>query len=289
MALLNRRHSAARIMQTTSRILSCAALLALAMVFPAQGQDANSDPKPETTKPETARQEIKPEIIESIAVGSVTYTNAEVLNRTRTDLFIRYAGGSVNIKIRDLDKSTQLQLGYSLADPATNAPQSGAGLPDIEIDPRYEELAEQIVWETKEYLNSLGPQAVYAAGGCVLLLYLFFCWCCALICQKARYKNTALVWFPLLKQIPLLRAADMNPWWILANLFPPVFAIVYIVWAFKIAKARGRGVLTGFLLLLPVLNVFAFLYLAFSDPLPEAEQPRGGKILTYQKQPRRAA
>jgi hypothetical protein len=33
----------------------------------------------------------------------------------------------------------------------------------------------------------------------------------------------------------------------------------------KIAKARGKSAWVGVLLLLPVVNVFAFLYLAFSN------------------------
>ena len=81
----------------------------------------------------------------------------------------------------------------------------------------------------------------------------------------------ALVWLPLFKQIPLLRAAGISPGWFLAILIPPVYFIVYIVWSFKIARARGKSPFVGLLLLLPVLNVLAFLYLALADKLSAAE------------------
>ena len=46
----------------------------------------------------------------------------------------------------------------------------------------------------------------------------------------------------------------------------PVLNLVpQILWSLKIAKARGKSVWVGVLLLLPVTNLFAFLYLAFSN------------------------
>ena len=48
--------------------------------------------------------------------------------------------------------------------------------------------------------------------------------------------------------------------------------IVMVVWFFKIAKARGKSAWVGLFLLLPVTNLFAFLYLAFSDGSSEKEE-----------------
>jgi hypothetical protein len=56
-----------------------------------------------------------------------------------------------------------------------------------------------------------------------------------------------------------------------------------VLWAFKIAEARGKSVWVGVLLLLPITNVFAFLYLAFSNggPVEEDEGPEP-KVMSLQ-------
>src|SRR6266536_5180316 len=101
--------------------------------------------------------------------------------------------------------------------------------------------------------------------GITLLFYLFFCYCCMLICQKAGKKPGPLVWLPVLKVFPLLCAAGMSYGWFLVSIAPalaagatvllgnkiPVsvhvacFCIVVLLglvmatlWCFKIAKAR---------------------------------------------------
>jgi hypothetical protein len=259
-------------MHTLTRLFCAAALLALAVVIPVRAA------------------ETKPEIIESLTVGPVTYTNVQMLSRTKSDVFIRHVGGVINIKIKDLDKSTQLQLGYHLADVAsTNAVAvTRSAMPDIRIDPRFEELTEQVIWESQEFLSKVSPRVLQAAAGVAFVLYLLFCWCCRQICRKAGQTSVGLVWLPLLKQIPLFRAAGMSPWWIVTNLLPPVFVIGFIVWCFKIARARGKGPLTGILLLLPVFNVFAFLYLAFADRLASDDQD-SGKLFSMPQQSRRTA
>jgi hypothetical protein len=38
-----------------------------------------------------------------LTVGSTTYSNVTVLNKTRTDMFISHAWGMANIKVRDMD------------------------------------------------------------------------------------------------------------------------------------------------------------------------------------------
>lgn len=254
------------------KIFRAAALLAVALACPARAE------------------EVKSETMESLTVGSRSFTNVTILNRTRSDLFIRHAGGMANVKVKELDKATQLQLGYSLADPAPTNAVARTHSPLDEIDPRYEEAMEKLIWETQEILRAQEAKIFYMAGGAVVGIYLFFCWCCGRICRKAGLETgVGLVWLPLLKQVPLLRAAGMSPWWMLTNLFAPAFCIAYIVWSFKIAKARGKGAFTGVLLLLPVLNVFAFLYLAFADRLNRDDENTGhGRMVTFQ-QPRRAA
>jgi len=223
----------------------------------------------------TRAADAAPETFPSLKAGSITYTNVKVLNKSKYDLFVQHAGGMANIKVKELDKSTQLQLGYTLVEPpSTNAPARARVVPtlqDIEIDPYYEELYEQLVWESQEALKQFKPEVVYGGLGALFLVYLFFCYCCRLICRKVGQKSVALVWLPLFKHIPLLRAAGLSPGWFLTILIPPVYLIVYIVWCFKIARARGKSAWVGLLLLLPVLNVLAFLYLALADKLSAAE------------------
>ena len=121
-----------------------------------------------------------------------------------------------------------------------------------------------------------------------LSVYLFYCYCCILICRKAGHPPGVLVWLPLLKLLPMLRAAGMSRWWFLAFFVPVLNLVPAILWCFKIAKARGKSVWIGVLLLFPVTNLFAFLYLAFSDgaaddvdqgPEPKVVSPAGRLIL----------
>lgn len=251
------------------------ALIALAAVGSARAQ--------------TAEHEFYP----VLKAGSVTYTNVKVMNKTKSDLFVQHAGGMASIKVKELDKSTQLQLGYTLVDPPpTNAAArvpTLQSLQKIEIDPRYEEIYEQIVWESQEALKQFKPEVVYGGMGALFLVYMFFCYCCRLICRKVGQKSVALVWLPLFKHIPLLRAAGLSPGWFLTILIPPVYFFVYIVWCFKIARARGKSAFVGFLLLLPVLNVLAFLYLALADKLSAAEAAALSRADPFPQHTRRQA
>jgi hypothetical protein len=147
-------------LSTLFRVSTLLALLALALVPPVHAEEA------------------KPEIIDSLTVAGITYTNVQLMNRTKSDVFIKHSGGVLNVKIKDLDKSAQLQLGYHLADnPTTNSVPITKGrnpLPDFKLDPRWEELQEQIVWESQEFLNTLQPKTLYAAGGGLFVFSLFF-------------------------------------------------------------------------------------------------------------------
>jgi hypothetical protein len=119
---------------------------------------------------------------------------------------------------------------------------------------------------------TLTPNMVLAAACGLAFLYLFVSYCGRLICQKAGKPATALIWIPVAQLIPLLRAANMSPAWLLAFFVPVLNVVAQILWSFKIAKARGKSGLVGLFLVLPVTNLFAFLYLALSDG--EAKQER---------------
>jgi hypothetical protein len=62
--------------------------------------------------------------------------------------------------------------------------------------------------------------------------------------------------------------------WFLGYLLIVPGLIIHIVWSFKIAIARGKSPVTGFLMLIPVLGLFPFLYLAFADKVPQPAAPK---------------
>jgi bacteriorhodopsin len=56
----------------------------------------------------------------------------------------------------------------------------------------------------------------------------------------------------------------MSPWNFIWLLIPPINLIVMTVWCFKICRTRHKSSAFGFLLLIPVINILAYFYLAFS-------------------------
>ena len=224
-----------------------------------------------------------------LAVGDLSYSNVIVKSKTRTDLFISHTDGFANVKVRNLDRSTQLQLGYQVeAEADTNSvllsftPEKIAEELHQQIPLEAREKWEHALWESREMMAQLPPWFPFAVLGSIGLLYLLFCNCCRQLCRKAGKPANALVWLPLLKQIPLLRASGMNVWWVLANLIPPLWLIIFIVWAFKITRARDKGPVVAFLLLLPGFQIFAFLYLVWSGGQgdPTDEEREGRKVIS---------
>ena len=80
----------------------------------------------------------------------------------------------------------------------------------------------------------------------------------------------------------------MSPAWMLTNLVPGLFLVTYIVWSFKITKARGKNVAVAVFLLLPVTNLFAFLYLAMSGDTTDGE-PKKRNVISLPSSARREA
>ena len=131
-------------------------------------------------------------------------------------------------------------------------------------------------------LASINPTIIYAALGIAFIVFLFFSLCSRMICQKAGAEPGVLIWLPVLQMIPLFRAAGMSPAWLLAYFVPFLNLVAQIMWSLNIAKARNKSVGVGILLLLPILNVFAFLYLAFSDSGSDSAKPakkQGSRVL----------
>ena len=98
---------------------------------------------------------------------------------------------------------------------------------------------------------------VFAVG-----IYVFFCYCAKVICEKAGHQPGVLIWIPIVQAIPLLTVAKLPIWFIILFFIPVVGFIVTIVMWVKICQARGKS---GWLVLLGIIPVIFLPYLAFSE------------------------
>ena len=216
------------------------------------------------------------EVFDVLQIGSRTYTNVTVTTKAKSYIFILHAGGMASVKVSELSPDLQEKLGYAGATTSKAATNTAAvwvkkemaRIDVAQVKGLRKQLEQQ--WRgqpggRRSLMGLAGPTLIFAVLGLMLLLYLFYCYCCMLICQKTGNLPGILVWVPVVQLFPLLRAAGMSGWWFLAFLVPGINLVAHILWSLKIAKARGKSVWVGVLLLLPVTNLFAFLYLAFSN------------------------
>jgi hypothetical protein len=218
------------------------------------------------------------ETFPTLQVGSHVYTNVTVTTKAKNYIFIHHSTGMENIRVADLPDELRSELGYipELSKKEKAAAWAKSKLGDLNIgeinaatlqDPNKWRETAAIVFEKARAIDN---KLCGAIMGGVLLIYLFFCYCCLLICQKAGREPGLLIWIPFLQSIPLLRAARMSAAWFVASILIVPGMIGGIIWSFKIAKARGKSAVTGFLMLIPVLGVLPFFYLAFADNVPTA-------------------
>jgi len=219
------------------------------------------------------------ETFPTLQVGTHVYTNVTVTTKAKSYIFILHSAGMENIRVADLPEDLRTQLGYMLEVPkgqkASNwAKDKMAGFHIGQVNAK--ELKDPKMWQEQSAIvlqkaRALDHKMCGAIMGGLLLVYLFFCYCCMLICQKTGQEPGMLVWVPFFQIYPLLRAAEMSPLWSIAYFFGLPGMVAHIIWCFKISGARGKSPLAGLALLLPGISLFAFLYLAFSDSVPEAE------------------
>jgi hypothetical protein len=95
--------------------------------------------------------------------------------------------------------------------------------------------------------------------------YVFFCYCCKRICEKAGHDPGVLIWIPIANLIPLLRVAGMAEWMILLFFIPLVNVVLAVMMWAKICIARGKTPWLVLLMFVPLLNIVLILYLAFAD------------------------
>ena len=209
------------------------------------------------------------ETFESLQVGANTYSNVTVISKNSTHVSITHAKGFASLRVKDLDDDLRSQLGYAPVEPPK--PEKQSPLVQITTDPRVQEFQEQWNRQVQQIKASLDTRMQIAIGAGLFLLYLFYCYCCALICRKAGHEPGFMIWLPLLQLIPLLKAARMSPWNFVLLLLPLVGIVVSIIWCFKICVARRKSAVLGLFLLLPISSAIVFFYLAFADGQPEEE------------------
>ena len=235
------------------------------------------------------------ETFEVFQIGTRTYTNVTVTTKAKNYIFILHAGGMASVKVSELPPDLQQKLGYAAATApkvATNTTAAGWAKKEIaKINaPRIKDLGKQLEQKLRAQaaarlaaMHLAGRTLIFVELGVVLLTYLCGCYCLMLICRKTGHPPGILVWLPVVQLVPMLRAAGMSGWWVLAYLVPGLNLVAQILWSLKIAKARGKSVWIGVLLLLPVINLFAFLYLAFSNGAPpEQDEGPEPKVMSLQ-------
>lgn len=215
--------------------------------------------------------------------GTVTYSNVTVFKQTEQEIHISHSQGLVNIKISTLDDAALRALGLKEEEkPSASGTilAQARGVTET-VDQLKSSLSgtnrmsfSEMVAKLKETSGvEITPAIMQGTLAGVVVLYLFFCYCLKLICRNAGARPGLLIWLPILQMFPLLRAAKMSGWCFLLFLIPLVNFFAQIWWSFRIAKACGKGALTGFLLILPGINLLAFLYLAFSKGQSEESDP----------------
>ena len=221
--------------------------------------------------------------LETVTADGETYSNVVVFSKSATHVSISHSRGMANIKADSLDVTTQRKLGFLAAEEPAAATTFPA-LKGLAEDMRFQELQERYQKNVEDFMQQLDPTMGYKILALLGILYLFYCYCCWQICRKTSNRAGLFVWLPGFQMIPLLRAAGLSPWLFLALFLPVVNLIIWIVWCFRICRVRQKSALLGILLLLPVTNVLAFVYIALSGYGPEAESDSdGGRIkLSFQ-------
>jgi hypothetical protein len=216
-----------------------------------------------------------------LQIGSQMYTNVTVTTKAKTYVFLLHSTGMANIKVADLSPELRETLGYGSSgaglskNPGTTAANwAKKEMNKLNISTVQARNLRQESQARFDRLKTVPRTRIYIAIAILILFWLIRCGCHAVICQKAGTDPGILIWIPLFKLIPLLKAAQMSLGWLFLVLIPLGALVLDIVWSFKIAAARGKGALTGLCLILPVLNVFAFFYLVFSDGAPAQKSSR---------------
>ena len=142
----------------------------------------------------------------------------------------------------------------------------------------------------EQTITRLPQGTMFGIAGAIVVLYLLRCWCFLRLCQRSSGRGSILVFLPLLRWLPLAEAARMSRHWVAVPVLgllmlhlPPVLpqlpwvplaylgvvgtlwlitVILFLVWSVRICKVLQHSAFLSFLLVLPILDWFALLYMA---------------------------
>ena len=211
------------------------------------------------------------EAITLLQTGKAKYKNVLVTDRNGTNIYIRHDGGLANVKIGDLPPDVQQSLGYAKEDVSSQASRilRCVGQSATFKITRSPGGATVKVGDFEIQLTSADIIGI-AVGAAVA--YVIFCSCSVLLCRKTGKEPGLLIWIPILQIFPLLHAAGMSWRWSLTFFVPVLNLVAWMGWCVNIAISRRKSLWWALLLILPVTNVFAFVYLALSS----VDSPKGG-------------
>jgi len=213
------------------------------------------------------------EAITLLQTGKAEYKNVIVTDGDEANIYIRHDRGLANVKIGDLPPGVQQSLGYATPKEDVSS-QASRILRRVGKSAPFK-IARSPGGATVK-VGDFEIQLTFAdiigiAVGAVLA-YMIFCACSLLLCGKSGKEPGLLIWIPILQIFPLLRAAGMSWRWSLTFFVPVLNLVAWMGWCVNIAISRRKSLWWALLLILPVTNVFAFLYLALSS----VDSPNGG-------------
>ncbi len=85
------------------------------------------------------------------------------------------------------------------------------------------------------------------------------------IANKTSTENSWMAWIPILNMLLLLNIAGLDWWYLLLMCVPCVGILVFIYAWWRVCEERGKPGALGILMIVPVVNWFLPLYVAFSD------------------------
>ena len=256
-------------MNITTYVRRVLSLLLVGLALPAFGESKSSVEK-----------------FDLLQVGTETYTNVTIIKSTATDLIcFMHSRGISTVKVAELPDEAKMQLGFKVAaKPGELKAKISAQVKKLfaNVDLSTVEAYGKEVSDTTTkglYGDADARYSLLIGLGVIFMTYVVFCYCLKLICDKTGNPAGALIWLPLLQWFPMFRAAGMSPVWFLALLLPVFNLITILVWSFKITAARSKHWIVAVLFILPVTNLFAFLYLALADggKSAEEENPKGNR------------
>ena len=220
-----------------------------------------------------AQQELDSVQLASLTTyDGLTFSNVTITSQTKTHIYFKHADGIASVKLSMLPPEEQAKIGYTPPPPPksvldyTKELTSGMtkSLSQWLTDPRLQTLNQEIRAEVNRVLTENDKVILYSVIGGVACIYILFSLAAVKICRKTTVRPGLWVWLPGFEWISLLKAAGMSPWNFIWLLIPPINLIVMAVWCFKICRTRHKNPALGFLLLIPVINIPAYFYLAFS-------------------------